>query len=72
MIPVKTIERPMTMAEIKDKAKSLGINSANLKKTELVRAIQKAEGFNPCYGTTHGTCQWTTCCFRPDCLKIKQ
>jgi hypothetical protein len=60
------------MAEIKNKAKNLGINSANLKKTELVHAIQHAEGYATCYGTSHGTCQWTNCCFRPDCLKIRK
>jgi predicted metal-binding transcription factor (methanogenesis marker protein 9) len=42
-----------------------------MKKTELIRAIQGAEGNNTCYGTTNGTCQWTECCFRPDCLKIR-
>jgi hypothetical protein len=71
MSPVKTVERPITMAEIKDKAKNFGINPANMKKTDLIRAVQKAEGFNACYGTTNGTCQWTNCCFRSDCLKIR-
>ncbi len=71
MTPVKVVERPMSMAEIKEKAKNHGINPGNMKKTELIRAIQKAEGNTPCYGTTHGTCQWTECCFRPDCLKIR-
>jgi predicted metal-binding transcription factor (methanogenesis marker protein 9) len=68
---VKTVEKPISMAEIKEKAKYLGINSANLKKSDLIHAIQRAEGNNTCYGTTNGTCQWTECCFRSDCLKIK-
>jgi len=59
------------MNDIKDKAKTLGVNPGTMKKTELVRAIQRAEGNNACYGTTTGTCQWTECCFRSDCLKIK-
>jgi hypothetical protein len=42
-----------------------------MKKTELIQAIQRAEGNSACYGTTHGTCQWTECCFRVDCLKIR-
>jgi len=71
MSPVKVWEKPVTMAEIKEKAKNLGINSANLKKTELIHSIQRAEGNNACYGTTNGTCQWTECCFRSDCLKIR-
>jgi predicted metal-binding transcription factor (methanogenesis marker protein 9) len=71
MTPVKVLERPMAMAEIKEKAKNLGITAGNMKKTELIHAIQRAEGNNTCYGTTNGTCQWTECCFRPDCLKIR-
>jgi len=68
---VKTVARPITMAGIKEKAKYLGINAADMKKTDLVRAIQQAEGYAPCYGTTNGTCQWTDCCFRSDCLRIR-
>ncbi len=71
MTPVKTVSRPVTMANIKEKAKNLGINPANMKKTELIHAIQRAEGNNTCYGTTNGTCQWTECCWMSDCLKIR-
>jgi hypothetical protein len=71
MSPLKTVERPVTMAEIKDKAKNFGINPANMKKTDLIHAIQRAEGNTQCYGTTNGACQWTECCFRADCLKIR-
>ena len=71
MTPVKVVERPMAMGEIKDKAKNLGITPGTMKKTELIRAIQGAEGNNTCYGTTNGTCQWTECCWRTDCLKIR-
>jgi hypothetical protein len=72
MTPVKTSEKPMTMAQIKEKATYLNINPSTMKKTELIRAIQAAEGNKQCYGTTNGTCQWTSCCFRTDCLKIRQ
>jgi len=71
MTPVKVAEIAMTMGEIKDKAKNLGITPGVMKKTELIRAIQGAEGNTACYGTTNGTCQWTDCCFRADCLKIR-
>jgi hypothetical protein len=71
MTPVKVAERAMTMGEIKDKAKNLGITPGAMKKTELIRAIQSAERNNACYGTTNGTCQWTECCWRADCLKIR-
>ncbi len=71
MAAVKTIG-PMSMTEIKEKAKYLGIDASKMKKVELVRAIQKAEGYNTCYGTSNGTCQQTECCWRWDCLKIRQ
>ena len=63
--------KPMNMTEIKAKAKDLGINSGKMKKIELVRAIQLAEGNNPCYGTNDGSCPWTECCFMADCHKAK-
>jgi len=71
MTPVKVVDRPLSMTEIKDKAKNLGVNPGTMKKTELIRAIQSAENNTPCYGTTNGTCQWTECCWRVDCLKIR-
>ncbi len=71
MAPVKVVDRPLSMTEIKDKAKNVGVNPGTMKKTELIRAIQSAEHNNACYGTTNGTCQWTECCWRTDCLKIR-
>jgi hypothetical protein len=61
----------MTMSEIKIKAKALGIDGGKMKKTELVHAIQKAEGFTPCYGRSNGSCPWTQCCWRSDCFKTR-
>ena len=61
----------MKMPEIKQKAKSLGISPSKLKKTDLIQAIQKAEGFNVCYGNSNGNCRNSDCCFMQDCLKIK-
>jgi hypothetical protein len=72
MTPVSTVTRPLSMAEIKEKAKNHGIDPGNMKKTELIHAIQRSEHNNACYGTTNGTCQWTLCCWRTDCLKIKK
>jgi len=71
MASVKVIERTMKMAEIKDKAKALGINPGKMKKTELIHAIQAAEGHNPCFGRSNGQCPYVDCCFMGDCLKIR-
>ncbi|OHB65046.1 MAG: hypothetical protein A2Y76_09385 [Planctomycetes bacterium RBG_13_60_9] len=61
----------MTINEIKAKAKGLGIEPGKMKKPELIRAIQKAEGCTPCYGGSNGNCPWMQCCWRSDCFKTK-
>lgn len=64
-------ESNMKMTEVRDKAKSVGIDPGKMKKTELIRAIQTAEGFNACFGTGTGDCPYVDCCFRFDCVEIK-
>jgi hypothetical protein len=60
----------MKMQEIRAKAKALGIkNTFGLKKEELIRRIQKAEGYFDCFGTAKDYCDQVQCCFRDDCLK---
>jgi hypothetical protein len=68
MVAVKTPKK-LSLTQIKDKAKYLGINPGTMKKDELIRAIQRAEGNNPCFGTAQGFCQYTNCCFMSDCVK---
>jgi hypothetical protein len=63
---VKTI----TMAEIGQKAISLGIQPGQMNKTELIHSIQRAEGNAACFKTANGKCLYTDCCFRADCLEI--
>ncbi len=60
----------MKLNEIKEKAKSLGINAGKMKKAELIHAIQQAEGNTPCFGRSNGQCPHTNCCFIDDCLKV--
>lgn len=71
MTMLDTAPKPMTMSEIKIKAKALSLDGGKMKKTELIHAIQKAEGFTPCYGRSNGSCPWTQCCWRSDCFKTK-
>ena len=59
----------MKAAEIKQKAADLGIDPANMKKAELILAIQEAEGVNRCFGTNKGDCPYEDCCFWDDCIK---
>jgi hypothetical protein len=42
-----------------------------MKKTELICAIQKAEGFTACFGSGKQDCPYTDCCFRSDCIEGK-
>jgi hypothetical protein len=55
---------------IRQKAISLGIQPGQMNKVELIHSIQKAEGNNPCFGTSNGRCPYTGCCFMADCLKV--
>ena len=59
------------MAEIRKKAQILGVRPGKMKKLELIRAIQQAEGNTACFGTSNGQCVDTTCCFFTDCVKMK-
>jgi len=59
----------MKLNEIKEKARTLGINPGKMKKVELIHAIQQAEGNTPCFGTSNGQCVYTNCCFIDDCIK---
>ncbi len=61
--------KAMTMAEIGQKAISLGIQPGQMNKAELIHSIQKAEGNTSCFGTSNGQCPYTDCCFMADCLK---
>jgi len=64
-------KKQMNMPEIRLKAEALGITPGKMKKAELIHAIQRAEGYRPCFGTSNGRCPYTDCCFMKDCLKIK-
>ena len=58
----------MTVKELRAIAKDLGIITKNLRKAELIRAIQLAEGNFDCFGTAEGYCDQLKCLFRKDCL----
>lgn len=58
----------MRMEEIREMAKALGVKAAKMKKTELIRAVQAAEGNFQCFGTATGYCDQYGCAFRDDCL----
>ena len=71
MSAVKTVEKSLSMSELRKKAKTLSITSGKMKKAELIHSIQEAEGYTVCFGKSSGQCFRTECCFRGDCLKIR-
>lgn len=62
----------MNMAEIKEKAKQLGIQAGKIKKGDLIRAIQEKEGNFPCFETAKEYCSQLHCSWRKACLPAKE
>ncbi|MFH0810048.1 MAG: SAP domain-containing protein [Pseudomonadota bacterium] len=58
----------MKMSEIMAKAKDLNIKSFGLKRDELIRGIQRAEGNFDCFGSASDYCDQDECTFRVLCL----
>ncbi len=58
----------MKMTEISRKAVKIGLNTQGMKKVELIRAIQGAEGNVACFDTKKSDCDQLACCWREDCL----
>jgi hypothetical protein len=58
----------MKLDEIKEIAKKYNIKAGKMKKADLVRAIQQAEGNEVCFETGQaGTCGQDACLWREDC-----
>jgi hypothetical protein len=59
----------MTLNKIKEIAKEKGIRVGNMKKENIIRSIQRAEGNFDCFGrATSGVCDQMNCLWRKDCL----
>ncbi len=58
----------MTTKEIRKRAKKLGLKVESDSKTELVRAIQAAEGNPQCFATGRSSCEQTQCAWLEDCV----
>jgi hypothetical protein len=60
----------MNLKDIKDMAKSQGLKVGNMKKENIIRSIQRAEGNFDCFGSAiTGECNQMNCIWRGDCLK---
>jgi len=58
----------MTIKELRAVARDLGIRTTNLRKADLIRAIQLSEGNFDCFGKAEDYCDQLSCLFRKDCL----
>ena len=57
------------MKKVRRKAEELGLDASDMKKKDLIRAIQIAEGNFPCFRTENDSCDQMNCCWRRDCLR---
>ena len=58
----------MNLKETKAIAKKMGIQAGKMKKADLIRTIQIAEGNTPCFQTGVTSCDQENCCWRSDCM----
>jgi len=59
----------MRFQEIQKMAKGIGINTYKMKKTDIIRTIQRKENNIDCYGTDRvDHCEEERCFWRSDCL----
>ncbi len=57
------------MKVVKNIAKKHGIKTEKMKKADMIRAIQRAEGNFDCFGSAlSGECSQAECLWRKDCL----
>ena len=61
----------MTVKQLRAMAKELGVKTSNLRKPELIKSIQRAEGNFDCFGTAIEYCDQLDCLFRNDCIPIQ-
>ena len=62
-------EETMNFNDIRQKAKDMEIKTHRKNKSDLIRAIQRAENNIDCYGTTRvDVCDENACLWRSDCL----
>lgn len=61
----------MRFHDIQKMAKGMDINTYRMKKTDIIRAIQRAENNIECYGTERiGSCPEEACLWKSDCLSL--
>lgn len=63
----------MKFNDIQKMAKRMGVNTFQMKKTDMIRMIQRVENNMECYGTLRVEyCEEWTCLWRDDCLSLNE
>jgi hypothetical protein len=58
----------MLLKKIREIAKKNRVNPGKMNKTDMIRAIQRAEGNRDCFATTYvNRCNQINCLWREDC-----
>jgi len=61
----------MNMQGIREIARDRGFPPGRLRKIELIRSLQREEGYFDCYARAYaGYCDQTDCLWREDCLSL--
>lgn len=59
----------MRIQEIREIAGEMSVKAGKMKKTDIIRAIQRAEGNVDCYAVRQGhECDQINCLWRKDCM----
>jgi hypothetical protein len=59
----------MKIRNIREIAKKKGIDPEAMNKTELIRTIQRVEGYSECFATKNiNQCEQLDCLWRGDCI----
>jgi len=58
----------MKLTDIRKVAKGMGLKAGKMKKADLIKKIQEAEGNFTCFQTASDYCDQDRCCWRTDCL----
>ena len=60
----------MRLSEIEKKARQKGIKDTwKFSKKDLIRAIQRQEGYLECFASGRNKCDQVVCCWREDCIR---
>ncbi len=67
-----TTRTSMSVDEIREKARSLGINTEGIRLAQTIRDIQLSEGQKPCFERSGGQCDVTDCAYMELCLGVEE